>query len=59
MIIVRSEKAFNRPPTSIGTDPGTMVAAAPMKLGTFSTSQDRKVYPVHSMRTESDEISNV
>lgn len=49
LIIVRSESAFNRPPTTIGSDPGTMVAAAPTAIGMYSGSPSRKVFAIHSM----------
>jgi hypothetical protein len=57
MIIVRSEKAFNRPPTSIGSNPSTMVAAPPIAIGSYHGKQDGKLYGLHSMgmKTESDE----
>ena len=42
MIIVRSERAFNHPPTSTGSDPVTIVATGPMGNGKYSGSQDRK-----------------
>jgi len=43
MIIVRSEKAFGRPSTSVGSDPVTMVASGPMGSGKYQGSPDGKV----------------
>ena len=43
MIIIRSEKAFHRPPTSIGSDPVTVVASSPPGSGKYQGAHDGKV----------------
>jgi len=61
MIIVRSEKAFKRPPTSIGSDPVTIVAPG---SGKYQGTHDGKVsfnfknsvgVSVNVVKTESDD----
>ena len=53
MIIVRSEKAVKGPettlPTSISTDPNTVVPPEPLGTGKFSGSKEGKVFSLPSM----------
>jgi hypothetical protein len=52
MIIVRSEKAIKGPdtlPTSIDSDPSTVVPTEPLRTGKYSGSKEGKVFSLPSM----------